>query len=86
MFIESSFSLIFIDIMFSFDDQSFHDQNIFIIVITVFSVFFVFVSDRIIRSKSRVAGRCGDTDGVSVRCGVHFFDTDGVHDTVGVFT
>ena len=51
----------------------------------------------------RVAGRCGDTDGVSVRyhrrcellggntaptvrCGVHFFDTDGVHDTVGVFT
>ena len=34
----------------------------------------------------RVAARCGDTDGVSVRCGVHFFDTDGVHDTVGVFT
>ena len=50
--IESSFSSIFIDIMFSFDDQSFHDQNIFFIVITVFSVFSAFIRNRIIKSKS----------------------------------
>ena len=32
-----------------------------------------------------MAGRCGDTDGESVRCGVCFPDTDGVHDTDGIF-
>ena len=51
LFIESSFPSIYIDIMFSFDDQSFHDQNTFILLLLFFQFLLLLLMTELLKTN-----------------------------------